>query len=188
MLTKFIQPGVAKSLTRSGRALLESKLPPSCEPCSRSDRTNDRARNRAANGGKCETAEQNYTNARNRKPVVAPVITETKVVEEPKVFNVVEQMPEFPGGDGALFSFIQNNIQYPSMERDNDIQGKVIVGFVVMEDGAIADVSIKRAVSPGLDKEAARVVRLLPKFKPGKQQGKAVRVNYVLPIVFKLAQ
>jgi protein TonB len=124
----------------------------------------------------------------NAAPVVAEPVIAEKVVEEPKVFNVVEQMPEYPGGDAELFKFIQNNIQYPSMERDNDIQGKVIVGFVVMEDGAIADVTIKRAVSPGLDKEASRVVRLLPKFKPGKQQGKAVRVNYVLPIVFKLAQ
>jgi protein TonB len=112
-------------------------------------------------------------------------IIEAPVVET-KVFTIVEQMPEFPGGEGALFKFIQSNIQYPAMERDNDIQGRVIVGFVVNEDGSVSDVSVKKGVSSGLDKEAIRVVKLLPKFKPGKQQGKAVKVAYVLPIMFKL--
>ena len=115
-----------------------------------------------------------------------PVITEAPVVEPPKVFTIVEQMPEFPGGEGELFKFIQQNISYPAMERDNDIQGRVIVGFVVNEDGSVSDVAVKKGVSNGLDKEAIRVVKLLPKFKPGKQQGKSVKVAYVLPIMFKL--
>ena len=72
------------------------------------------------------------------------------------------------------------------MERDNDIQGKVLLRFVVMEDGSVQDVNVVRSVSSGLDKEAVRVVRTLPKFKPGKQQGKAVRVYFNLPVVFKL--
>jgi protein TonB len=72
------------------------------------------------------------------------------------------------------------------MERDNDIQGKVLLRFVVMEDGSVADVNVMRGVSPGLDKEAVRVVRMLPKFKPGRQQGKPVRVYFNLPVVFKL--
>jgi protein TonB len=95
-------------------------------------------------------------------------------------------MPEFPGGDVELMKFIQKNVQYPQMERDNDIQGRVILKFVVMEDGGVSDVSVARSVSPGLDKEAVRVVKMLPKFKPGKQQGKAVRVYYSLPVLFKL--
>jgi periplasmic protein TonB len=109
-------------------------------------------------------------------------------IETHTTFTTVEQMPEYPGGEAALFSFIQRNIQYPAMERDNDIQGKVFVGFVVMEDGSISDVNVKKGVSPGLDKEAVRVVRLLPKFKPGRQQGKNVKVFYSIPIAYKLAQ
>ncbi len=104
----------------------------------------------------------------------------------PKVFMLVEQMPEFPGGDAALLKFLQNNIQYPSLERDNDIQGRVIVGFTVFEDGTVGDVNVKRGVSKGLDEEAVRVVKKLPNFKPGKQQGKPVSVYYSLPIVYKL--
>ncbi|MBP6515509.1 MAG: energy transducer TonB, partial [Chitinophagales bacterium] len=104
----------------------------------------------------------------------------------PKVFMLVEQMPEFPGGDAALLKFLQNNIQYPSLERDNDIQGRVIVGFTVFEDGTVGDVNVKRGVSKGLDEEAVRVVKKLPNFKPGKQQGKPVNVYYSLPIVYKL--
>jgi protein TonB len=123
----------------------------------------------------------------NADPVInEPVITEAPVVEPPKIFTIVEQMPEFPGGEGELFKFIQQNISYPAMERDNDIQGRVIVGFVVNEDGSVSDVAVKKGVSNGLDKEAVRVVKLLPKFKPGKQQGKSVKVAYVLPIMFKL--
>jgi protein TonB len=123
----------------------------------------------------------------NAEPtVVEPVITEAPVVEPPKIFTIVEQMPEFPGGDAELLKFIQSNIQYPPMERDNDVQGRVIVGFTVNEDGSVSDVNVKRGVSSGLDKEATRVIRLLPKFKPGKQQGKAVKVYYSLPVVYKL--
>ena len=118
--------------------------------------------------------------------ITEPVITEAPVVEEPKIFTFVEQNPEFPGGDGELIKFLQKNIQYPQMERDNDIQGKVLLRFVVMEDGSVQDVNVVRSVSPGLDKEAVRVVRMLPKFKPGKQQGKAVRVYFNLPVVFTL--
>jgi len=118
--------------------------------------------------------------------VVEPVITSAPIVES-KVFQVVEQMPEFPGGEEALMKFIQNNINYPDMERENDIQGRVVVGFVVNEDGSLSDIAVKKGVSSGIDKEAVRVVRKLPNFKPGKQQGKSVRVSYVLPIMFKLA-
>ena len=115
-----------------------------------------------------------------------PVVSEAPVVEQPKIFTFVEQNPQYPGGDGELMKFLQKNIQYPQMERDNDIQGKVLLRFVVMEDGSVNDVQVVRAVSPGLDKEAVRVVKMLPKFTPGKQQGKPVRVYFNLPVVFRL--
>jgi protein TonB len=118
--------------------------------------------------------------------VVEPVITSAPIVED-KIFTVVEKMPEFPGGEEAMMKFIQSNINYPDMERENDIQGRVVVGFVVNEDGSLTDITVKKGVSSGIDKEALRVVRKLPKFNPGKQQGKAVKVSFVLPIMFKLA-
>jgi protein TonB len=133
---------------------------------------------------KAEIATQ--TQEGDPNAALEPVITEAPVVEEPKIFTFVEQNPEFPGGDAELIKFLQKNIQYPQMERDNDIQGKVLLRFVVMEDGSVQDVNVVRSVSPGLDKEAVRVVKMLPKFKPGKQQGKAVRVYFNLPVVFKL--
>ncbi len=105
---------------------------------------------------------------------------------EPKVFTFVEQMPEFPGGDAGLVKFLSQNIVYPQMERDNDIQGRVLLRFIVMEDGQVDSVTVMRGVSPGLDREAVRVVKALPKFKPGTQQGKPVRVYFNLPIVYKL--
>lgn len=104
-----------------------------------------------------------------------------------QVFTFVEQMPEFPGGDAELIKFLVQNIRYPKYELDHDIQGKVLVKFVVADDGSIRDVTVARGVSPGLDAEAVRVVKMLPKFKPGTQQGKPVSVYFNLPIVFKLA-
>ena len=134
-----------------------------------------------------EISDESRKGDADAPPVVAePVIASGPVVDN-KVFTVVEQMPEFPGGDEALFKFIQKNIQYPDMERENDIQGRVVVGFTVNTDGTLTDIAVKKGVSSGIDKEAVRVVKLLPNFKPGKQQGKAVRVSYILPIMFKLA-
>jgi protein TonB len=103
------------------------------------------------------------------------------------VYKVVEHQPEFPGGDEAMMKFIQKNIRYPDTERESDVQGRVVVQFVVNEDGSLSDIVVKKSVSPGIDKEAMRVVSMLPKFKPGTQQGKAVRVQFILPIMFKLA-
>lgn len=111
---------------------------------------------------------------------------EKPIVEEPKVFMFVEQNPEYPGGDVGLIKFIQANLKYPQMEKDNNIQGKVLLRFLVMEDGSVRDVTVMRGVTPGLDKEAVRVASLLKGFQPGRQQGKPVRVYYNLPIVFKL--
>ncbi len=103
-----------------------------------------------------------------------------------KVFDVVEEMPSFPGGQGALMSFLNSNIKYPVVAQENGVQGRVIVGFVVERDGSITDVKVMRSVDPSLDREAQRVVKAMPRWKPGKQNGSAVRVKYTVPVVFRL--
>ena len=119
---------------------------------------------------------------------VAPVVVaeEEEEEEEAKVFFIVEDMPEFPGGELALRKYIANAIKYPVIAQENGIQGKVYVQFVVDKDGGISDARIARGVDPSLDKEALRVVNALPKWKPGQQRGKPVRVSYTVPINFVL--
>jgi TonB family protein len=114
-------------------------------------------------------------------------IMDVTPTDSPKVFVFVEQQPEFPGGDKALIQFLQQNIRYPDYERILAIEGKVFLKFVVMEDGSVNDVRVVRGTSKGLDEEALRVVKKLPNFKPGKQQGKLVRVYFNLPVVYKLS-
>lgn len=106
--------------------------------------------------------------------------------EEPEIFTIVEQMPEFPGGTEALYKFIGNNMKYPAIARENSIEGLCVVQFVVNEDGSITDVKVLKDIGGGCGDEAARIVKKMPKWKPGKQRGKAVRVQYNLPIRFKL--
>lgn len=115
----------------------------------------------------------------------APEIEEEEIVEE-EVFLSVEENPEFPGGTAKLLEYVQKNLKYPMMARESDIQGRVFVGFVVEKDGSISNVKVLRGIGGGCDEEAVRVVQSLPKFKPGKQRGNPVRVQYTLPIVFKL--
>lgn len=119
---------------------------------------------------------------------VAPVVQTKKEVEEEdtQVFFIVEDMPEFPGGELALRQFIANSIKYPVIAQENGIQGRVYVTFVVDADGSVSDPRIARGVDPSLDKEALRVVSMLPKWKPGQQRGKPVRVSYTVPINFQL--
>ena len=115
----------------------------------------------------------------------APEIEEEEIVEE-EVFLSVEENPEFPGGTAKLLEYVQKNLKYPMMARESDIQGRVFVGFVVEKDGSISNVRVLRGIGGDCDEEAVRVVQTLPKFKPGKQRGNPVRVQYTLPIVFKL--
>ncbi len=107
-------------------------------------------------------------------------------VDESEVFTVVEEMPEFPGGMAKLAEYLANNIKYPQMARESGIQGRVFINFVVEPDGHVSNVNVKRSVGGGCDEEALRVVKAMPKWKPGKQRGKAVRVSYNLPVNFKL--
>ena len=106
--------------------------------------------------------------------------------EETKVFDVVEQMPSFPGGPSALMQYLSSNIKYPVVAEENGVQGRVVCTFVVERDGSITDVRVIRSVDPSLDKEAVRVVKGMPKWIPGKQNGSAVRVKYTVPVTFRL--
>lgn len=111
---------------------------------------------------------------------------EPKPEVENKVFDVVEQMPSFPGGPSALMKYLSENVRYPVVAQENGVQGRVVVSFVVEKDGHITDVKVVRSVDPSLDKEAARVVKSMPSWIPGKQNGSAVRVKYNVPVSFKL--
>ena len=115
-----------------------------------------------------------------------PVEVEEEEPEEQQIFQVVEEMPEFPGGMGECLEFVGQNMKYPTISREDGVQGKVIVQFVVNKDGSIVDPVVVRSVDPYLDKEALRVIKTMPKWKPGKQRGKAVRVKYTVPVTFKL--
>ena len=106
--------------------------------------------------------------------------------EETKVFDVVEVMPSFPGGQGALFEWLSKNIKYPVVAEENGVQGRVIVTFVVERNGSITDVQVVKSVDPSLDKEAVRVVKAMPHWIPGKQNGSAVRVKFTVPVTFRL--
>ncbi|MDR1742923.1 MAG: TonB family protein [Dysgonamonadaceae bacterium] len=113
------------------------------------------------------------------------VVVEEKKEEE--IFTIVENQPEFPGGDAARVKFLNDNIKYPVVAAENGIQGRVTCNFVVERDGSITDVQVVRGVDPSLDKEAVRVIKSMPKWIPGKQRGQPVRVRFTLPIQFRLA-
>lgn len=106
--------------------------------------------------------------------------------EENKVFDIVEQQPLFPGGPAALLKYLSENTKYPVVAQENGVQGRVTVQFVVEKDGSISDVHVLRGVDPSLDKEAVRVVKSMPRWTPGKQNGITVRVNYRVPVLFRL--
>ncbi|MBK3517402.1 energy transducer TonB [Carboxylicivirga marina] len=105
---------------------------------------------------------------------------------EDQIFMIVEDMPEFPGGTGALLKYIAKNVKYPVICQENGVQGMVSVSFVIDEKGDVTNVKAFRGVDPNLEREAIRVVKSMPKWEPGKQRGKAVKVSYSVPVRFKL--
>lgn len=115
-----------------------------------------------------------------------PTVVEEEEPAEQEVFIIVEQMPLFPGGDEALRKYLATEVKYPVIAQENGIQGRVFVKFVIMPDGSVSNVEVARPFDPNLDKEAVRVVKSMPKWTPGKQRGKAVRVSYTVPINFVL--
>lgn len=118
---------------------------------------------------------------------ITPVkVEEDEEEEEQTIFQVVENDPEFPGGVEALMKYLQQNIKYPQLARENNITGRVYVTFVVERDGSVTGVRVVRDIGGGCGQEAVRVVKAMPKWSPGKQRGKAVRVQYNLPVNFSL--
>ena len=134
-----------------------------------------------------QTIEINIEDDQKQEIVIAPPVAAPEPEEEDTVFMVVEQMPEFPGGAQELFKYLSQNIRYPVIAQENGIQGRVICQFTVNRDGSVVDVRVVRSSGDdSLDKEAIRVINTMPKWTPGKQRGKAVRVNYTLPVTFRL--
>ncbi|MCG8581433.1 MAG: energy transducer TonB, partial [Bacteroidales bacterium] len=105
---------------------------------------------------------------------------------EDQIFMVVEDMPVFPGGDAALLTYINKNVKYPVICQENGIEGRVNVSFVIDEKGDVINVKAYQGTDPNLEREAVRVVKTLPKWKPGKQRGRPVKVSFVVPVRFKL--
>ena len=118
--------------------------------------------------------------------VEAPPAAEVEKPKEEEVFMIVEQVAEFPEGAAAMYKWLSQNIKYPAVARENNIQGKVILRFIVEKDGSVNNVTVLRGTNELLDKEAVRVVSQMPKWKAGKQRGNAVRSYFTLPVVFKL--
>lgn len=126
-------------------------------------------------------------NANTQVVEFTPVETTEEVVEkEEEIFVFVEEQPSFPGGDEELYKFLAENIQYPALARENNVEGKVFVQFVVEKNGSITQVKLVKDIGSGCGQEAMRVVKSMPKWKPGKQRGTAVRSQFTLPIRFKL--
>lgn len=139
------------------------------------------------NDAEVETTDFNSEDdADARVEIQAPIAPPEEEEEEQVIHIRVEKMPEFPGGQEALNRFLVRNIKYPLLAQENGIQGRVVCQFVVNSDGSIVDISVVRGVEESLDKEAIRVIKSMPKWTPGRQGGKSVRVKYTLPIRFKL--
>jgi protein TonB len=119
-------------------------------------------------------------------PKVKPKIEQPQTRSDTTVYMMVEDRPEFSGGDQALMKYLSENIKYPKEAKDKGIQGRVTVEFVVEKDGSISNAEIMRGIDPSLDAEAVRVVSAMPRWKPGKQRGNLVRVRYSIPIIYRL--
>ena len=109
-----------------------------------------------------------------------------KAMPRIEIFEFVEQMPEYPGGEDLLEKYFKENLNYPAKEKEMGVEGRVICRFIVNEDGSLSDIKIVRSISEGCDEEAIRLIKYMPYWKPGKQNGKAVKVSYNLPIIFNL--
>ena len=120
-------------------------------------------------------------------PVAVAEKTESRPADDNVSYNMVEQKPSFPGGESAMFRWISENMTYPATAAENGVQGKVLVSFIVEKDGSISTIKILRSVSPELDAEARRIVSKMPKWSPGRINGKPVRVTYCLPLSFRLS-
>ena len=122
----------------------------------------------------------------DRKETADYYIDSAKQIDKNEVYQIVDKMPEFPGGEKALLNYISENIVYPQSAKDKNISGRVFVSFVIEKDGSVSDVKVMRGIDEECDAEAIRVVKAMPKWKPGMDNGKPVKVSYMLPVNFKL--
>lgn len=142
------------------------------------------AHKRASNSNKMKTILVDRNT--NRETRESPKAEEESTIDETKVFNIVEEMPQFPGGQVALLEYLAKNIKYPVDAEKNGVQGRVICSYVVERDGSLSDIRVVKSVEPSLDKEAVRVIKSMPKWTPGKANGHNVRVKYTVPVQFRL--
>lgn len=145
---------------------------------------NDRQLSPSQASSRPNKTTQNGQNA--PEPVRSEPLNKPQPVNSNRVYDVVEQMPSFPGGISGLRTYLNQNIRYPAEAQENCVQGRVVVSFVVGKDGHISDVTVLRSVDPSLDKEAVRVIRNMPRWTPGKQGGEPVKVRYNVPVSFRL--
>lgn len=145
---------------------------------------NDRQLSPSQASSRPNKTTQNGQNA--PEPVRSEPLNKPQPVNRNRVYDVVEQMPSFPGGISGLSTYLNQNTRYPAVAQENCVQGRVVVSFVVGKDGHISDVTVLRSVDPSLDKEAVRVIRNMPRWTPGKQGGEPVRVRYNVPVSFRL--
>lgn len=182
---KFVHPSQSISTSNKGKQQSTSK-----KNSTSGKGTGGHQKSKNASGKKDNrdaTDARNVTKPMKEEPVKQkPVERPVKKTEPEEVFRSVDQMPQFPGGDAALMKYLSSHIQYPAMAAENNVQGKVILQFVVEKDGSVGEVKVARSVDKDLDKEAVRVVKTLPRFTPGRQNGQVVRVWYTLPVTFKL--
>ena len=142
--------------------------------------------------GQNSNKKEHQVDIKEERVIKEEVVLEKSVKQEntidtqEPVYRSAEQMPLFPGGESALMNYVSSHINYPPMAAENNLQGKVIVQFIVEKDGSISEIKVVRSVDKDLDKEAVRVAGTLPKFTPGRQNGQAVRVWYTMPVTFKL--
>lgn len=134
-----------------------------------------------------KTATEEKAIQSDQEPKSIEVVEIKGEEDKPPIFTVVEDMPSFPGGKKALYAYLGDNIKYPDVAKKEGIQGTVYVTYVIEKDGSISHAKVLRGVHESLDKEAVRVIKTMPKWEPGKQRGKAVRVQYTLPIKYTLA-
>ncbi|MBR3493000.1 MAG: M56 family metallopeptidase [Bacteroidales bacterium] len=166
--------------------------PESGEPCKKLTITSyDADGNRRNNFFITETEKRGDTSTYTIEPFTLSVhlfdqLLDIATSEEDTVYQIVDEMPKFPGGEQAMFKFISENVKYPQEAKDKNISGRVFVNFVVEKDGSVDEVKVLRSIGGGCDEEAVRVVKSMPKWTPGKQKGKPVRVSYIIPFVFKL--
>ena len=166
--------------------------PESGEPCKKLTVTSyDADGNRRNNFFITETEKRGDTSTYTIEPFTLSVhlfdqLLDIATSEEDTVYQIVDEMPKFPGGEQAMFKFISENVKYPQEAKDKNISGRVFVNFVVEKDGSVDEVKVLRSIGGGCDEEAVRVVKSMPKWTPGKQKGKPVRVSYIIPFVFKL--